>query len=124
MDTTAKELTAQTPAVGVLKTNDWGDTKTYFVQCDCGQASCSHDVWVEAEDTGVNVTIYATLTTRWNEKSRWKQIWQLLTKGYTDHQTSLYMDEQTTLNYSATLQTAMKDVKELRKATVNDSVDN
>jgi hypothetical protein len=111
-----KTLTPQEPAVGVLKHNDWGDTKTYFVQCDCGNDSCSHDVWVEAEGTGVNVTIYANVTTRWNEKSRWKQMWQLLTTGYTDYQTSLFMDEQTTLNYAATLQNAMKDVKELRKA--------
>ena len=103
------------PLVGILKTGEWGDTMSYFVQCDCGNDSCSHNVWIEAEETDVNVTIYVNCTTRWNEKSRWRQIWQLLTKGYTDYQTSIYMNEQTALNYAETMKKAILDVKELRK---------
>jgi ABC-type uncharacterized transport system ATPase subunit len=50
-------MKAQTPAEGILKTNDWGDSRAYHVVCECGSADCSHNLWVEADDSGVAVII-------------------------------------------------------------------
>ena len=105
----------QTPAEGILKKNDWGDARAYHVVCDCGSDDHSHDLWIEAEDIGITVTIYATVKSPWWSMNRFKQIWTLLTKGYLEHQTVLTMSQQTALNYAETLKTSIKDVDHFRK---------
>jgi hypothetical protein len=104
-------MRAQKPAEGILKTNDWGNSKWYQVRCDCGNDDCSHEVNVEAEDFGIQVHIYVKNHTKWWEKNRWKQIWQILTKGHAEMETTIVMNEQTTLNYAEALKSAINDVK-------------
>ena len=61
-------MKAQLPAEGILKMNDWGNSKMYKVVCQCGDTR--HDIVfdVEAEDTGVTVTTYTTqYTDSWTE---------------------------------------------------------
>jgi len=106
----------QTPAEGILKKNDWGDSKLYHVVCDCGQSDHEHNLWIEAEDVGVTVTIYVTAKSSWWSMNRFKQIWSLLTKGYLQYETVLTMNEQSALNYSETLKTAINDVKQFKEA--------
>ncbi len=105
----------QTPAEGILKTNDWGDAKVYHVVCDCGADDHTHNLWVEADDIGITVSIYATVKSPWWSMNRWKQIWTLITKGYLEHQTVLTINQQTALNYAETLKTAIKDVEIFRQ---------
>ncbi len=109
-------MKTQTPAEGILKHNDWGDSKSYHVVCDCGADDHAHNLWVEAEDIGITVTIYATVKSPWWSMNRFKQIWSLLTKGYLQYETVLTMNEQTALNYSETLKTAINDVKQFKEA--------
>lgn len=104
----------ETPAQGILKHSDFGDAKFYYVQCDCGDDDCAHSLEVEADDCHVQVHVYVNNHTKWWDKNRWKQIWQILTKGYAEMQTTIVLDEQTALNYSAVLKSAVKDVKEFR----------
>ena len=101
----------QKPAEGILKTGEYGDTKFYHIHCDCGGDECAHEVQVEANDFGIQVNVYVKNHTRWWEKNRLKQIWQILTKGYAEMQTAIVMNEQTALNYAETLKSAIKDVK-------------
>ena len=54
-------MKAQQPAEGILKRNDFGDSKWYQVVCGCGQDNHEHNVEVEADDLGVNVNIYVTV---------------------------------------------------------------
>jgi hypothetical protein len=105
----------QTPAEGILTTHEWGDAKVYKIICDCGQSDHDHNVWVEADECGVSVNIYATVKSNFWSKTRWNHIWQLLTKGYVDLETTISMTEQTALNYSSTLQNAIEDVREFKK---------
>jgi hypothetical protein len=105
----------QTPAQGILKSNDWGDSKSYHVICDCGQLDHSHNLWIEAEDTGITVTIYVEVTSPWWSMNRWRQMWTLLTKGHLKQETVLIMNKQTALNYAETLKTAIKDVENFQK---------
>ncbi len=108
-------MKTQAPAEGILQKNDWGDSKVYKIVCDCGSDDHSHDLWVEAEDIGVTVTIYATVKSPWWSMNRFKQIWTLLTKGYLEHQTVLTMNEQVSYNYVETLKIAIEDVKQFKQ---------
>ena len=104
----------QIPAEGILKHNDWGDSKVYRVTCECGNSECDHNVWVEADDTGVEVTIYTTSRTNFWSQTRWYHIWTLLTKGYIDTQSTICLKRQGALNYAETLKSAIIDVEDFR----------
>lgn len=136
-------MKAQLPAEGILKTHDWGDSKVYKVVCDCGQSDHEHNVWVEADECGVNVNIYTTVKTDcWSEELKPKydidNVWlqeaewylkglynslarklkltkSIWSKGYVDFETTISMNEQAAINYSTTLKNAIADVKEFRK---------
>jgi hypothetical protein len=110
-------MKAQTPAEGILKKNDWGDAKMYQVVCDCGQPDHEHSLWVESDETGVSVNIYVTVKSPWWSMNRFKQIWTLITTGYLKHETTITMNEQAAFNYSETLKSAVKDVKEFKAKT-------
>jgi hypothetical protein len=109
-------MTTQIPAEGILLRKDYGDAKIYQVVCECGDCDHSHDVWVEAEDHGVTVTIYSNQKTKWWQSNRWKIIWTLLTKGYVERESNIIMSEQQALNYANVLSTAVTDVKSFRNA--------
>jgi hypothetical protein len=108
-------LNPQIPAQGILKQNDWGDSKVYQIICNCGQTDHSHTVWVEAEDTGITVTTYTKQKSKWWELNRFQTIWTLLTRGYVEYEASIIMTEQQALNYADTLKSAIKDVKNFKK---------
>lgn len=136
----------QEPAEGILKRNDFGDSKYYQVVCGCGQEYHDHNVEVEAEETGVNVNLYITVKTdywsdfvekRYDIDSPWQQefdwfwkdlingvvkrikvTWELWTTGAVTCQSTIAMTEQQALNYSETLKKAIQDVKEFRQGRV------
>lgn len=136
-------MKAQTPAEGILLVNEWGPSKMYKVVCGCGQEWHEHTIDVEANDTGVDVTIYGTVKTDyWTETfkpnvgidnvwleefdSTWKSLvnglirrvkmtWELWTTGAITVETTVAMSKQQALNYAETLKSAVKDVEEFRK---------
>lgn len=135
-------MKVQTPAEGILKRNDFGDSKYYQIVCGCGQPYHDHNVEVEADECGVNVNIYATVKTDyWTEtveprydidnevlqEVEWfvkrlinstirklKLTWELWSTGAITTETTIAMSEQQALNYAETLKSAVKDVKEFR----------
>lgn len=108
-------MNAQLPAEGIMKTNDWGDSKVYRIACNCGDENHNHNMWVEADDCDIVVTIYTTGKTNYWSKTRWHHIWTLLTKGYIDTESSVHLTKQQALNYAETLNSAITDVEEFRK---------
>ena len=139
-------MKAEIPALGILKTGDFGDSKFYKVTCSCGQPNHDIDFEVEAADTGINVNTYVTVKTDywseavqkrydlpdWAQEFDWavkdiinglwirlKLTWTLWTKGYVQTETTISMSEQQALNYAETLKSAIKDVKELSKPKEN-----
>ena len=108
-------MTPQSPAEGILKRNDWGDTKMYNVTCSCCGADCEHNVFVEADNHSVSVTTYTRQKTKWWELNRFQIIWRLLTRGYIEYEASIIMTEQQTVNYAHTLLSAVADVKEFKQ---------
>jgi hypothetical protein len=117
-------MKAEKPATGILKTSDFGDAMFYHIHCSCGDQDCAHEIEVEADDVHVQVHIYHVQHTKWWQKNRWQQIWQIFTKGYAEMQTTIVLDEQTALNYSATLKSAMQDVKSFRNARIAKNKEN
>ncbi len=133
----------ETPAEGIMKTSDFGDSKFYKVVCGCGQDDHSIDFDVEAAETGINVNTYVTVKTDyWSEsikkrydidnpylqeldwalKDIWngfvirlKLTWTVWTKGYVKTESTIAMTEQQALNYAETLKSAIQDVKDFKK---------
>ena len=112
------KLAPQQPAEGILIQGDFGDAKTYRVVCECGSSDHDHLVWVEADNTGINVTTYTQQKSKWWKLNRWQIIWRLLTRGYVEYEASLVMTEQQALNYAEVLKSAVKDVEEFKKKNV------
>ena len=112
------DIKSQKPAEGILKRHDWGDAMTYQVVCECGDANHDHNVWIEADDTGVTVTTYTQQKSKWWELNRWQKLWTLLTRGYIEYEASIIMKEQQALNYAETLKWAIMDVKSFKKIPV------
>jgi len=106
----------QKPAMGVMQTHEWGDVKVYKITCDCGDNGHVHNLWVEADNTNVVVSINTQLKSNWYQFSRWKIIWTLMTKGFVDIEESVIMNEQQAYNYANTLLSAVNDVKEFKNA--------
>lgn len=110
-------MASQTPAQGILKRNDWGDSRTYQVTCNCHDSEHDHHVWVEASADGeIVVLIYTTTVTSFWSKNRWQQMWQLLTRGYVKSEVALSMNAQQALNYADTLHTAIAELDCLQSA--------
>ena len=107
-------IIAQTPAEGIMKTNDWGDSRVYRISCNCGDENHNHNMWVEADDSDITVTIYTTGKTNYWSKTRWYHIWTLLTKGYIDTESTVCFSKQQALNYAETLKNAIVDVDTFR----------
>jgi hypothetical protein len=108
-------MKAQIPAEGIYKHREWGDSVMYSVACECTDPTHQHDVWIEADDSGVTVTTYTQQKTKWWELNRFKIIWILLTKGYVEYEANIIMTEQQALNYAETLKKAIADVQKFRK---------
>jgi len=109
-------MNIQTPAEGILQQHDWGSTKAYKVTCDCGSDDHSHNVWIEASETGVSVTVYTISKSKWWEVNRWQNIWKLLTEGYIEFEECIMLSDQQALNYAGTLKKAIADVKQFKEA--------
>lgn len=136
-------MNSQTPAEGIMKTHDFGNSKWYQVVCGCGQPDHTLTVEVEAEETGVSVNTHATVKTdywtetvkkRYDIDSPWQQefdwfwkdlvngivsrlklTWSIWVKGYVQAETTILMSEQQALNYAETLKSAILDVKTFKK---------
>lgn len=136
-------MEAQIPAEGILKTNDYGNSKWYQIVCGCGQSDHTLTVEVEAEDTGISVNTYTTVKTDyWKETvakrydieniylqeldwavkdiingfvNRLKLTWAIWIKGYVQAETTTLMTKQQALNYAETLKSAIKDVESFER---------
>lgn len=137
-------MKSHTPAEGILKTNDFGESKWYKVVCGCGQPDHNIDFEIEADECGVNVNTYVTVKTDyWTDTvkkrydidnpylqeldwalkdivngfiTRVKLTWAIWFRGYVKTETTITMSEQQALNYAETLKQAMKDVKSFKDA--------
>jgi len=139
-----KKMKAETPAQGIMKTGDYGDSKFYKVVCGCGSPDHDIDFEVEAQDTGVSVNTYVSAKSDyWTETFEkrydidndflqsldwiWKDLangfirrlkltWTVWTQGYIKTESTIAMTEQQALNYAETIKSAIQDVKDFKKS--------
>lgn len=106
-------MKAQKPAMGILQTADWPDAKSYLVECECTDPGHVHNVWVEKDKDldSISVTVYTKQTSTFWKVSRWKMMWQLLTKGYVELESTILLGKQQAINYAETLKSAVKDLE-------------
>lgn len=132
-------MNPQAPAEGILKRNDFGDSKWYQVVCGCGQEYHDHNVEVEASETGIDVNLHITVKSdywgeivekhydiddEWQQEFDWfwkdlvngiwnrlKVTWEVWTTGAVTAQSTITMSKQQALNYAETLKSAIYDVE-------------
>jgi len=139
------KLTPQIPAVGIMQTNNWGNSKMYAIKCACGNEDDDIEFMVEADEFNVTVTTFTTQKTAYWDRPfdiaetykiknvflstvafewltllnclhhRLKMTWNLWFNGYLKYQQSTIMTEQQTLNYAEALVSAIKDCQQFRK---------
>jgi len=143
VNTGTNTMKSETPALGIMKTGEFGDSKFYKVVCGCGQPDHDIDFEVEAVDTGINVNTYiVSKTDYWSESFKkrydidniwlqewdwfWKDLingfvcrvkltWTVWIRGYVKTESTIAMTEQQALNYAETLKSAIQDVKNFKK---------
>jgi hypothetical protein len=90
-----------TPALGIMTTNIFADSRSFRVACDCHDRDHDVDVWIEVEpDTetrDITVTFYRELDTPWWESgfNRFREAWQILVHGRSRFSGSLIVREET-----------------------------
>ena len=78
----------QKPAQGIMLDRNWGTARSYTIACDCGEPDHFQQMWIEVGDESdadlqnVTVTFYVETASPWYSVNRWRQIWQMLTRGY------------------------------------------
>ena len=98
-------MIAQEPAEGIAKIADSEYRKAYSVPCKCGcnEHTFTFEVAKEhRDDDDVSLFVYMMTKTSW-KKNRFKQIWQLLTKGYIELEADIIISNQATKNLATVL---------------------
>lgn len=138
-------MKAQTPAVGILKTHDFGDAMYYTIVCECGSPDDMIDFSVELEADARNIIMNTTFTPKsayWkrlvNDNSNFDNSWlwgidysirsminsfyhrvmvtrEVWTQGYVKYHQTTIMSEQQSLNYAATINQAIEDLRKFKQ---------
>jgi len=101
-------MKAQPPAMNILQTGDFPDAKSYRVECECTDPHHSHNMWVELDEDTKLVSVRLYIET--HDKSFWKSLWQLMSKGRVELEADILLKEQAALNYAETLKNAVKEL--------------
>ena len=129
-----EKLIPQIPAVGIVKSGDFGNSKFYKIVCGCGCDEHTIAMIVEAEDVGVTVEMFVECKTAWwndyCEQVKWlppdvkyfinrvinsiSLINDAVFKGYVKLESYTILTRQQALNLSATLVSAIDDVEKFR----------
>lgn len=113
-------MKAQKPANGIMLTNDWGDAKTFHIECECTDPDHAAKMWIEVDrddDIGntVSVSFYVQTSNPFWEKgyNRFRAAWDILVKGVHQQEQHMILHRQAALNMADAIK---RTVKELDKA--------
>jgi len=138
------KLTAEIPAAGIMKTNDFGDSIYYAVACQCGNPDDMIRFSVELEVDSYEITLNTEFTTKssywktpfketsnFNNSTLWSidyctrrflnsiyhrviTSWEVWVYGYITHYESTIMSEQQALNYANTIMQSIENLNQLK----------
>lgn len=86
------------------------NTNSFTVLCDCYNLDHSVGCWVEVDgdEYSLSVLHYVEVQTPVFGISRWKAIWNLLTKGYLKYNAEIILDSEAANNWVKVLSKAVK----------------
>jgi hypothetical protein len=90
-----------TPALGIMTTGVYDNSRSFRVACDCHSNEHDVDVWIEvepdAETREITVTFYRELDTPFWESgfNRFQEAWQILIHGRSRFSGALIVREET-----------------------------
>jgi len=142
-----KELKAEIPAAGILKNFDYGDIMYYTVTCQCGNPEDNIRFSVELEADAYDITLTTEFTPRiayWGSfigsssfENSWlyridscirniinalyyklKLTYDIWFTGEIKYCQTTMMTEQQALNYAATINQSIKDLRKLREKEI------
>jgi len=113
-------MQAERPALGISRSDTWGDAEVYHVDCSCTDPDHAVDTWIEIckdpdfpEIRDVEVTFYVRTNFR-----RWDKIWDRLKlgfsvifgNGYEQHH-SLLLKKQAAYNFAAAIEASIEEIE-------------
>ena len=109
----------QEPAKGISQVGDYGNAKSYHVDCSCTSPDHALSMWIEVtgdEDVkDVELTFYGTFYTSskliGSVKERLKLAWTILTKGVYTVEHSTLLNKQAAYNLAETISRTIKDLQ-------------
>jgi hypothetical protein len=107
-----------TPALGIMSTGEYGDSRSFRVACDCHDNSHDVDLWIEVEPDGetrdITVTFYRELDTPFWESgfNRFREAWQILVHGRSRFSGSLIVREETAQTLCDAIQRSIRLLRE------------
>lgn len=111
-------MKAQTPAEGISLDNDWGDAKTFNVECDCTSDDHAVKMWIEvqrdADIPDVEVSFYVTTWTPvWKGwLQRLQAVYDILFKGVHKQEHHMLLNKQSALNFASAIESTVKELEE------------
>jgi hypothetical protein len=114
-------MKAQTPAQGISLDNDWGDAKTFNVECDCTSDDHAVKMWIEVQRDpdvpDVEVSFYVTTWTPvWKGwLQRLQAVYDILFKGVHKQEHHMLLNKQSALNFASAIESTVKELEEKYK---------
>ena len=115
-------MKAQTPAQGISVDSDWGDAKTFNVECDCTSDDHAVKMWIEVQRDQdipeVEVSFYVTTWTPfWNESwSRFKAAYEVLFKGVHKQEHHMILNKQSAINFAHAILSTVDELDKKEQA--------
>jgi len=114
-------MKAQAPAQGISLDNDWGDAKTFNVECDCTSDDHAVKMWIEvqrdADIPDVEVSFYVTTWTPawagWGQRLR--AVYDILFKGVHKQEHHMLLNKQSALNFAEAIKTTVAELEVTNK---------
>ena len=119
----------QKPAQGIMLDRNWGDARSYTIACECGDREHYPQMWIEVGDESdvelqnVTVTFYVETVSPWYRLNRWRQIWQMLTRGYVKQESTVILSKQAALNLSTVIRNSVNEMQQIKVVPLTNSYD-
>lgn len=111
-------MKAEKPANGIMKTNEWPQSQSFRIACDCHSESHAVDMWIEVagdatEPPRVQVEFFVNMTVPfWSQGfNRLRAAWRTLWFGEATHAHTMLLNKQAALNLSEAIRQSIQQLE-------------